>query len=132
MNNDFTARARTEILESLGGAARAAIAAAAATQWFDLIVRVNDANFPVPSVGDTFVSLRGLTVDRTVTLPATPPVGQVVCVKCEDGSLDTANIIISGNGNTIDGAANYTMTLAQDGAFGTVLLLFQGAGWSIF
>lgn len=97
------------------------------------VTRVNDANAnPAGGFFDQYVSIRGLTVDRTVTLPAAPTVGQIVSVKCEDGSLAVANIIISGGGNTIDNAPSYTMTLAQDGAFGAIEMIFVGAGkWDI-
>lgn len=94
------------------------------------VARVNNANFIVGTT-NTMVSMRGLTADRTVTLPPIPQLGQTVIVKDEDGSLAGFNIIIDGNGNTIDGAATYTMTLVQDGLRGSITVVYQGAGWSI-
>jgi hypothetical protein len=98
-----------------------------------LVIRSNDADVPlVPGAAeDVYIFLRNLSAQRTVTLPAAPTVGQIVVVKDEDGSLAAFDIVIAGNGNTIDGAASYTMTLAKDGLKGAVQLVWQGAGWSI-
>jgi hypothetical protein len=98
-----------------------------------VVTRVVDANFLIPNIpDDSYVFMSGLTVTRTVTLPAAPTEGQIVEVKDEDGSLATPHdIVIAGNGNTIDGAASYTMTLNQNGNKGSVALMFTSAGWSI-
>lgn len=78
-------------------------------------------------------------VDRTVNLPAAPLNGEVVVVKDGDGSLGNSgpptNIIVNGNGNTIDGAASYTMTGVQNGIKGSITLQFDSTapnpGWFI-
>lgn len=99
---------------------------------FPLIFRINDADFLVP-VGNVDVAVfeRLESATRTITLPAAPTLGQSITVKDEDGSLALFDIIIDGNGNTIDGAATYTMTLAQNGIFGSITVIYQGAGWSV-
>jgi len=97
-----------------------------------LVFRVLDSNFLVPvSNEDAAVFMRGLTADRTVTLPAGPGTGQIVVIKDEDGSLSSHNIVIAGGANTIDGAASYVMTLVQNGNKGSVSLMFTGAGWAV-
>lgn len=64
-------------------------------------------------------------------LNAAPVLGDRVTVKDEDGSLNLFNIIIDANGKNIDGAAIYTMTLAQNGAFGSVTLHYTGTAWAL-
>lgn len=96
-----------------------------------VVSRVNNANFDVPDTANRAVFLRALTADRTVLLPVAPIVGESLVVKDEDGSLALHNIVINGNGQTIDGNPTYTMTAAQNGVFGSVTLVFQGAGWSV-
>lgn len=97
-----------------------------------IVVRVLDANYAVvATTSDVDVFMRGLSANRTVTLPAAPTLGQRVPVKDEDGSLLLHNIIVDGNGNTVDGAATYTMTLLQNGLKGAVTAEYQGAGWSL-
>src|SRR5882672_5991318 len=73
-----------------------------------LIINAVNTNAAVTATS-TAVFMSGLTVDRTVTLPAAPTTGQEVVVKDADGSLAAHNIIINGNGKLIDGAATYTM-----------------------
>jgi hypothetical protein len=81
--------------------------------------------------GEIYEGLNGLTANRTVLLNAAPVTGDRVTVKDEDGSLNAFNIIINGNGKNIDGAATYTMTLAQNGAFGSVTLHYTGTAWAL-
>lgn len=99
---------------------------------FPLIFRIDDADFLVP-VGNQNVDVfeRGETATRTITLPAVPTLGQTIVVKDEDGSLFAHDIVIDGNGNTIDGAATYTMSLLQDGLRGSITVVYQGAAWSV-
>lgn len=81
--------------------------------------------------GLIYEGLNGLTANRTVTLPAAPTSGDEIVVKDEDGSLAGFNIVINGNGKNIDGAPTYTMTLAQNGQFGSVTLLYTGTAWAL-
>ncbi|HYX20197.1 MAG TPA: hypothetical protein VFA98_05075 [Thermoanaerobaculia bacterium] len=102
-------------------------------QWFT--TSTTDANVNVGAqphpTGLIYEGLNGLTADRTVTLNAAPVAGDEVTVKDEDGSLATHNIIINGNGKNIDGAATYTMTLAQNGLFGSVSMIYTGTAWAL-
>lgn len=77
--------------------------------------------------GFNFVGMNGLTAPRTVLLNAAPADGDTIIVKDQDGSLATENIIIDGNGKTIDGSATVTMTSGNPGAFGSFLLVYRGA-----
>lgn len=96
------------------------------------VVRSNDADVVlVAGDEDIYVFLRNLSASRTVTFPAAPMVGQIIAVKDEDGSLAAQTIVVDGNGNTIDGAATLTMSLANVGVKSSLTFIYQGAGWSI-
>jgi len=108
-----------------------------ANRFLSLTLLGNDADVNVVDTeGWYFVRMTGLTANRNVTLPAAPTTGMVVVVKDGDGSLSNFNIVINGNGNTIDGAATYTMTGVQNLPKGSVSLQFDGtapnAGWFLF
>ena len=83
--------------------------------------------------GDIYEGLNGLTANRTVNLNTAFASGDTTIVKDEDGSLATHNIIINpGGGNTIDGAATYTMTAAQNGVRGSVTLKrISATAWAL-
>ena len=95
---------------------------------------VNVAAQAKPS-GDIYEGLNGLTANRTVFLntTATGTIGDNTTVKDEDGSLALWNIIVDpGAGNTIDGAATYTMTAAQNGIKGSATFKRIGAtAWAV-
>jgi hypothetical protein len=108
-----------------------------ANRFLSLTLLGNDADVNVVDTeGWYFVRMTGLTANRNVTLPAAPTTGMVVVVKDGDGSLSNFNIVINGNGNTIDGAATYTMTGVQNLPKGSVSLQYDGtapnAGWFLF
>jgi len=108
-------------------------AAANTVQYFPTSTTDADVNVgaqPHPH-GLIYEGLNGLTANRTVTLPAAPTSGDEIVVKDEDGSLAGFNIVINGNGKNIDGAPTYTMTLAQNGQFGSVTLLYTGTAWAL-
>lgn len=52
----------------------------------------------------------------TITLPATPVDGTEITVKDANGGAAVNNVVLSGNGKTIDGAASLTMTTAWSSA----------------
>lgn len=110
---------------------------AGANRFLSLTLLGNDADINVVDTeGWYFVRMNGLTANHTVTLPAAPTTGMVVVVKDGDGSLASFDIVINGNGNTIDGAATYTMTGVQNLPKGSVSLQYDGtapnAGWFLF
>lgn len=93
---------------------------------------VSNTNYVVSEISnDVFIGMSGLTANRTITLPSTPGTGMRVYVKDRDGSLASFNIIVAGNGNTIDGASDFTMTSIAPGIKGAIILWFDGSGWSI-
>lgn len=84
---------------------------------------VTVASQPNPH-GFIYEGLNGLTANRTVNLNPAFVSGDQTIVKDEDGSLTGFNIILNpGGGNTIDGAATYTMTAAQNGVKGSITLV---------
>jgi len=104
-----------------------------ANRFLALVHNVNDADFAVTEVeGWTWIEMGGLTANRTVTLPAAPVAGEVVVVTDGTASLESFNILIDGNGTNVQGAPIYTMTGAQNGARGSVALVFDGLDWFIF
>ena len=102
-------------------------------QWFTTSTTDADVNIgaSLHPTGLIYEGLNGLTANRTVTLNAAPVAGDEVTVKDEDGSLAGFNIIINGNGKNIDGAPTYTMTLAQNGLFGSVSMIYTGTAWAL-
>jgi hypothetical protein len=136
MDEAFTARARTEILEELGGRRSTGTGGGPpgppgpAGIGFT-VYRENDTSLLLPNTDPSYVVFFGLTLDRTLTLPVAPVVGELVIVKDYDGSLATHNIIINGNGQLIDGAATYTMTLLESGLKGSVTVIYDGVNWGI-
>ncbi len=63
----------------------------------------------------------------TITLPSTPTSGDIYTIKDQGGNAATFNIIISGNGNNIDGVSSYTMNANYEGA----TVVFANSSWSI-
>ncbi len=94
------------------------------------IINANDTNAAV-TAANTGVFFTNLSATRTAVLPAVPATGQIVVVKDEDGSLVTQDIVIDGNGTTIDGSPTYTMTLVNNEPKGAVMLMFNGTSWGL-
>lgn len=63
----------------------------------------------------------------TATLPATPAVNQFVVIKDGNGTANTFNITISGNGNTIDGGSSLVIGSPR----GWNQLVWDGLEWNI-
>jgi hypothetical protein len=105
----------------------------------DFVTSTTDANVNIAAQphpkGSLYEGLNGLTANRTVFLntTGTGAIGDTTIVKDEDGSLAGFNIIIDpGGGNTIDGAATYTMTAAQNGIQGSVTLKrISATAWAL-
>ena len=82
------------------------------SSFFDTVQIGNNTDVSVTSTTtNVSVGMKGLTAAHTVTLPATPTIGQTVTIKDLDGSLVSHSIIINGNGHNIEGSSsNYTMS----------------------
>jgi hypothetical protein len=84
-------------------------------------------NYPVVS-SDRIIMVGTLSSNITITLPASPTVGQTLFIKDQKSSAQAHFITIAGNGNTIDGNANYIMNVNYEG----VQLVYGSSGfWSI-
>jgi hypothetical protein len=76
--------------------------------------------------GDYFLGV-DVAAPATVNLPPTPTTGQVLIIKDIDGDANTNNITVSGNGNTIDGAATYVLNTD----YASITLVFNGTEWNV-
>jgi hypothetical protein len=65
----------------------------------------------------------------TVTLPASPSVGDLVVINDAEGNWDTANLTVARNGSTIDGDAS-DMTMDVDNA--SVDFIYDGTTWGVY
>lgn len=65
---------------------------------------------------------------RTLTLPATPGVGQAVRATDAAGTFGTNNLTVARNGQTIDGAAS---DFVMNGNWWDVLFVFTGVTWRV-
>lgn len=82
----------------------------------------------VPADGEWYVGMIGIPAggNLNVNIPVMPT-GSKVIVKDEDGSLAGGTLtLIPAGGKTIDGAATYVMTAAQNGVKGSVTILMNG------
>lgn len=76
---------------------------------------------------DDYIAITTISAPFTITLPATPTLGDSFTFKDASGTAATNNVTISGNGNNIDGAA--TVVLTQN--YSAVIVTFTGTTWSI-
>ncbi len=79
------------------------------------------------SAGTEVIIVGTLSGSITVTLPSGPTAGDTYTVKDQAGGCATNNIIVSGNGNNIDGAATYTMNTNYQ----SITVVFANGTWSI-
>lgn len=66
------------------------------------------ANYSI-AADDSTVVTGTLTASITITLPASPATGRVLYIKDGGGYATTYNIVVSGNGNNVDGSSTYTL-----------------------
>lgn len=84
------------------------------------------ANYQV-SARDCIIGIGTLSNIITVTLPASPKIGDNYTVKDVNGSATSFNITIAGNGHNIDGSS--TSLISSN--YGAVEVVFTGSQWSI-
>lgn len=87
---------------------------------------VKTANYTV-TASDHVIIVGTLSGSITITLPASPTAGDTYIVKDQLGSAAANNIIVSGNGNNIDGAASYTISTN----YGSATVIFANGSWSL-
>lgn len=70
------------------------------------------------------------SASRTLTLPASPTVGDEIHIFDQTGSAATNNIIVNSNGNKINGSVQ---NLEVDTAYAAVVLIYTGSnyGWRV-
>lgn len=82
--------------------------------------------YPVVATDD-FIAITTLAAPFTITLPATPTVGDEYQIKDTTGNAGASNVTVDGNGNNIDGIS--TFLLSQPYASAT--FTFAGGQWSV-
>jgi hypothetical protein len=90
-----------------------------------IITNITD-NYTVLSTDD-LIAVGTLASSKTITLPASPSSGTSYEIKDTVGEASLRNIIISGNGNNIDGSSNYTI----DQDYGALKIVYTGSRWSV-
>ena len=78
-------------------------------------------------ISDNIVAVGAIVAPITVTLPASPSAGDTYFIKDSTGISLTYNITVNGNGNTIDGFANYI--IAQ--SYACLALVFGNNSWMV-
>jgi hypothetical protein len=91
-----------------------------------LATAVISANYSVVT-NDQLIAVDGTSGSITVTLPSSPAVGTRYIIKDQNGLATTNNIIISGNGNNIDGSSTFTI----DENYGSITVVFANSRWGI-
>jgi hypothetical protein len=89
-------------------------------------VVTSGASYTVDPLDDVVIVNKETGSATTVTLPASPTVGEVVTVKDGKGDAATNNVTVAGNGKNIDGAASYVL----NNNYGAVSLVYNGTQWN--
>lgn len=79
------------------------------------------------SAGTEVIIVGAISSSVTITLPSGPTAGDTYTVKDQLGNAATNNIIVSGNGNNIDGETSYTM----NANYQSITVVFANGTWSI-
>jgi len=87
---------------------------------------VTTTNLTVIDGYETII-IGAITGSITITLPASPTAGDIYTIKDQLGNAATYNIIVSGNGNNIDGVSSYTLNANYE----SINVLFANGTWSI-
>lgn len=91
-----------------------------------IATNVKTASYTVTNT-DEVIIVGSLSSTVTITLPALPSAGDTYIIKDQGGSANSFNIVISGNGNNIDGASTYTLNAKYE----SVTVVFANGSWSI-
>jgi len=91
-----------------------------------VFVNVTSNTTRAAGVNETLV-IGTLTTAITVTLPASPTVGQTIKIKDSGGTVGTYNVTVDGNGKTLDGAATYVMSQNYD----QNEFVYNGTSWMV-
>ncbi len=78
-------------------------------------------------VTDDYLVITSLGASYTITLPASPTTGDTYLIKDGTGNANLFPVNISGNGNNIDGVANWTINQS----WAAVIFTFAGGQWSV-
>ena len=87
-------------------------------------ITIIDNDYTIQST-DNVISIGTLSSSITVSLPATPVVGQTFDIKDARGSAATYVITVSGNGNMIDGVNEYIIAINYEG----ITVVWDGDSW---
>lgn len=79
------------------------------------------------SAGTEVIIVGAIASSITITLPSGPTAGDIYTIKDQLGNAATNNIIVSGNGNNIDGVSSYTM----NANYQSITVVFANGTWSI-
>ena len=78
-------------------------------------------------VTDDYLAVNTAAAPFTITLPSGPTTGDEYLIKDVSGNAGTNNVNISGNGNNIDGVANFSL----NAAYQSITVTFTGSQWSV-
>jgi hypothetical protein len=76
---------------------------------------------------DDYIAITTLAAPFTITLPASPTVGDEYTIKDATGNAGASTVTIAGNGNNIDGSASTVL----NSAYAAATFTFAGGQWSI-
>ena len=91
------------------------------------VVNVTPISTTYTTLSTDYVIAATTSSSYTVSLIASPATGRSYRIKDVSGTAGTNNLVISGNGANIDGAATYTIN--QN--YGSIDVTFTGSIWSI-
>jgi len=87
---------------------------------------VKTANYTI-TTSDEIILVGALSGSITITLPSGPTAGDIYAIKDQGGTAATFNIVVSGNGNNIDGSSSYSINTNYQ----SITLVFGNGSWSI-
>jgi len=91
------------------------------------ILAISSPSTPYTPIAEDVVLVPSHAGTFTINLPLGQTAGKVFFIKDFAGVAAANNIVVSGNGNNIDGAASQTINTN----FGSLEIIFSGATWAI-